>query len=231
MPSTPSARRRRATDPVARGCRPRRDRRRATARRLRLRRLPSSGRHRTVLARDARRVGVRGGRRARARDLQRLPGAGRGRARAGRAVAQSGPSIRVPSDRHRTGTPRHAVHAPGAGAPTAPDARRARRGLLLRRRRDARRAGARRSGPLPLRHRGRAPGTRRRPREPQRLAPGDRRRDERPGQRRRADAASRDRGRAHPRLGRRPPAHPVVRRERRGRVGAAAREPAVVGAR
>ena len=86
-------------DPVARGRRPRRRRRRGAARRLRLRRLPSSRRHRAVLARSCARCRVRGARRARARDLQRLPGAGRGRARARRAVAQSRPAIRVPLDR------------------------------------------------------------------------------------------------------------------------------------
>ena len=47
----------------------------------------------------------------------------------------------------------HAVHAPRRRGPAAAHADRPRRGLLLRRRRDARRAGARRPGPVPVRAR------------------------------------------------------------------------------
>ena len=99
-------------------------------------------------------AGVRRRRRPRPRDLQRLPGPRRGRAGARRAPAQ----------RHRSGSParRSAIAAERLDTPFthALDARRPLRmpvahgeGLLLRRRRDARRARARRAGAVPLRGR------------------------------------------------------------------------------
>ena len=67
------------------------------------------------------------------------------------------------------GAARHAVHEPRREPARAPDADRARRGLLLRRRGDARPARARRPGAVPVRPRGRlARGRRGRPGEPQR---------------------------------------------------------------
>ena len=88
--------------------------------------------------------------------LQRLPGPRGGRPRAGRAAAQPLAAVRRPLDLDRRGARRHAVHARHGRRRAAADAGRARRGLLLRRRRDARRAGARRPGPVPVRRRGRA---------------------------------------------------------------------------
>ena len=65
-----------------------RRRRRRRPRRLLLRRLPARGRDRALLAGDGVGDRVRARGRARARDLQRLPGAVRGRPAAGRAAAE-----------------------------------------------------------------------------------------------------------------------------------------------
>ena len=175
-------------------------------------------------------VGVRRRGRARPRHLQRLPGPGRGRARAGRAAAQRVAPVRRPGGGDRRGAPRHRVHPRARAPPTAADAGRARRGLLLRRRRDPGRARTRRTGPLPVRRRhgrGRAAG---RPGQPERLAPGDRRGHEPDRQRGRADAAPGAGRRGDPRLGRRDGHRPVARgergascRRRRHRVEAVAR--------
>ena len=73
---------------VARVRRPRGRRRDPAAGRLRVRRLPARRRHRAVQPGHARGRGLRRPRRAGARDLQRVPGAGGGRAGAGRAAAQ-----------------------------------------------------------------------------------------------------------------------------------------------
>ena len=77
------------------------------------------------------------------------------------------------------------------GSPAA-DAGRARRGLLLRRRRGPGRAGARRPGAVALRERRRLGRRPRRRRQPQRLAARDRGRAQRRGQRGRPHAAPRD---------------------------------------
>ena len=91
----------------------------------------------------------------------------------------------------------------------APHAGRPRRGLLLRRRGDARRARARRPGPVPLRRRDGA-GCGRTTGQPERLAARDRRRLQRRGQRGRADAAPGAGGRGAPRHRRRHAADPAL---------------------
>ena len=103
-----------------------------------------------------------------------------------------------------------------AGRPAAADARGPRRGLLLRRRRDARPARARRPGAVPVRRCGRRAGRAVRPGQSQRLAAGDRRRPERGRQRRRPHAPPGAGRRGDPGLGRRDGHHPLARRQRRG---------------
>ena len=98
------------------------------------------------------------------------------------------------------------------------DAGRARRGLLLRRRGDPRRARARWPGPVPVRgSRGRA-GRAGAPGQPERLAPGHRGRHQQGRQRRWAHAASGAGSRGDPRLGGRHGHRPIARRQRRAGV-------------
>ena len=157
--------------------------------RIRVRRLPPGRGDRPVQPGHARRVRLRGGWRARARHLQRLPGPGRGRAGAGRAAPQPGPALPGPRRLDRRRAARHAVHARPDRQRAAAHADRPRRGLLLRGRRDARCAGARRPGAVPVRRRRRGSGRGGRPRrQPERLAAGHRRRHQRGRQRRRAHA-------------------------------------------
>ena len=121
--------------------------------------------------------------------LQRLPGPDRGRARCpGRscATARCGSSSRrIAIAPERLDTPfTRAID----GAAAAADAGRPRRGLLLRRRGDARRARGATAGSCSATSTptARSPAATGRPGEPERLAPGDRRGDERGRQRRRA---------------------------------------------
>ena len=91
-----------------------------------------------------------------ARHLQRLPGADRGRAAAGRAAAQRRAALRLqgrlPARRERS----HAVHPRLPPGPGGAHADRPQRRQLLRRRRDAGPAARRGPGRLPLlRRRGR----------------------------------------------------------------------------
>ena len=195
--------RRRARAAVARERRPPGRGRDRPARRLRVRRLPPGRRHRPLQPGDAGGGRLRRGRRSRARHLQRLPGPGRGRPAPGRAAAQPIAPLRLSRRGHPRGAGGHRLHPPGAGRGRAPDAGCPWRGLLLRRRRDARCAGARRPDPLPLRGRCREPGTGRGPGEPERLAPGDRRRDQCRRKRGRPYAAPRTCGGRAARLGRR----------------------------
>ena len=220
---------RRAGDPVARGGRPRR----ASPGVL----LPGgfaygdylrAGRHRPLQPGHARRRRVRRPRRAGARDLQRVPGPGRGGSRPGCAAAQPRAAVRVPRGhaaaaststrpftRELDGRPLRMPVAHGEGCYYADE-----RAL------DAPRA--RRTRPVALRGPRRRRGRARRPRQPQRVAARDRGRPQRRGQRRRAHAPSRDRLRGDPRLGRWPGHHPLVRRERR-RVGHDRIDPRRVG--
>ena len=169
-------RRRGAGDPVARGHRPRRTSSGVLLPgRVRVRRLPPGRRHRPVQPGHARGRGLRGPRRPGAGDLQRLPGARRGGPRA-RARCCATAALRFVC-REVALVPER-LDSPFTreidGAAPAPDAGRARRGLLLRRRRDARRARARRPGPVALRRRRRLGRRPRRPRQPERLAARDR---------------------------------------------------------
>ncbi len=118
---------------------PRRRRRDPAAGRVRLRRLPPGGRDRPLQPRDAGGRGLRGSRRAGARDLQRVPGARRGRPRARGPAAQPRPALRVPRGHAAARAARHAVHArarragrcgcrsPTARAATTPTTRRSTR--------------------------------------------------------------------------------------------------------
>ena len=134
----------------------------------------------------------------------------------GRPAAQPRPALRVQAGDAAPGAPRLAVHARDRGAPPAPDAGRPRRGLLLRGRGDAGRAGARRRRPVALRQRGRLRRRPRRPRQPQRVPARDRGRAQRRGQRGRADAPPRDGRRGDPGQRRRPRDHPLAGGERGG---------------
>ena len=87
--------------------------------RLLLRRLPALRGDRPLLPGDGGRAGVRTGRRAGARDLQRLPGALRGGPAAGRAARQRGAPLRVPAGRARGRQRLHALHARVRGRETA----------------------------------------------------------------------------------------------------------------
>ena len=164
-------------------------------------------------------AGLRRGRRARARDLQRLPGPDRGRARC-RARCCATASLRFVRARGRDPprAARHAVH-PRRSTRAAPLRMPVAHGegCYYADAGDARRARGRRPGPVPLRRR-RTAARRRRggPGEPERLAPGDRRGDERGRQRRRADAPSGDRRRGGPRPRRRARDRPLARRQRGG---------------
>src|SRR5664280_1843331 len=201
--------RRRAGRAVARGRRPPGRGRGRPARRLRLRRLPPSRRDRPLQPGHASRCRLRGRWRPRARDLQRLPGPRRGRPPPGRAPPQPIPAVRVSGRGDSRRAHRYGLHAPGSRGLPSPDAGRPRRGLLLRRRGDARRAGAGRPGPLPIRRRGRVAGRCRGSGEPERVAPGDRRRHQ----------CRRERGRPHATSG--------AGRRRAARVGRRDARPAV----
>ena len=95
------AARRRGGAAVARRPRPAGRRRGRRPRRLLLRRLPARRRDRPLRAGDGGGRRVRPRRRARARDLQRLPGPVRGRPAAGRAAAQRVAEVRLPPGRAR----------------------------------------------------------------------------------------------------------------------------------
>ena len=77
-----------------------------------------------------------------------------------RAAPQPLAAVRRSRGRDRRPAGRHAVHAGRRRRPAAAHARRPRRGLLLRRRRDPRRAGGAGPGPLPVRRRRRPAGPR-----------------------------------------------------------------------
>ena len=139
---------------------------------------------------------VRARRRPRARHLQRLPGAVRGGPAAGRPAAEPLAALRLPPGGRRRGEPRHPVHARVRGRATCsrsrsstPPGATTRPGIPERAGRAALRAGA----------------------EPERGAGRHRRRVQRGGQRARADAAPRARGRPADRLRRRRPAVRVAR--------------------
>ena len=215
-------RRRRAGPAVARAGVPRRRRRRHPAGRLRVRRLPARGRDRPVQPGHARRspafaadgglvLGICNGFQVLA-EAQLLPGAllrNRGLRFVSREVAIVPERLDTPFTR--------AI----GGAAAAADADRPRRGLLLRRRRDARRARARRPGPVPLRRRRRddrrtRPATAANPNGSLRAIAGV------------MNAAGNVAGlmphpetarRGDPRLGRRARDHPLARRERRRASG------------
>ena len=103
----------------------------------------------------------------------------------GRAAPQRPPALPLPAGRGRRRERRHRLHARVRARGAALDSRQAHDRPLLRAARAARRAGGERAGRLPLRA---GP-------EPERLAERHRRRVQRGGQRRRADAAPRARGR------------------------------------
>ena len=196
----PRGRRRRAGDPVARGHRPGRRRRRAPAGRLRLRRLPAGRRHRPVQPGHARGRGLRGAAAAWCSGICNgfqvlaeaglLPGAllrNRGLRFVCREVAIAAERLDTPFTRAiGERRPLRMPVAHGEGCYFADDA-------------DARRARARRPGPVPLRRRRRHGGRPGGPRQPERLAARDRRRRQRRRQRRRADAPPGDGRRGDPR--------------------------------
>ena len=147
------AARRRAGRGVARGGAAARGRRRCAPGRLLVRRLPALRRDRALLARDAGRARVRRGGRAGARDLQRLPGALRGRAAPRRTAPERVARVRMHRRRCPRRAGRHAVHLRELERRCAHDPHQARRGRLVRRRRAARRGRGRRPGGAPLRER------------------------------------------------------------------------------
>ena len=113
--------RRRAGRPVARGRDARGRRGGRPAGRVRLRRLPAGRGDRPVQPGHARGRCVRRGRRAGPRHLQRVPGAGRGRAGARRAAAQRVAPVRRPArSRSRpSGSTRRSPMRSTAGTPCA----------------------------------------------------------------------------------------------------------------
>src|SRR5690606_30920557 len=200
---------------VARRDRPVRRPGRGAARRLQLRRLPARRGARRPQPRDARRGRLRPPRRPGAGDLQRLPGAHRGRFAPRPARSEPLPRLRVPRrppPRRARGRALHRQAGRRAG-PAAAD--RPRRGRLPRRRGHPRQARGRGPGRLPLLRRRRE---RHRGRERQRLGAGHRRRRQRGRERDGHDAAPRARGRAAPRLRGRP-ADPRLAPRRRGGGG------------
>ncbi len=176
---------------LAQGGRPQGRRRRGPSRRVLVRRLPPLRSDGALLAGDGERGPLRGGWRARARHLQRLPDPLRGGAAPRRAGTQPLTHLRL-----------SARSACASRTPTTAFTRLCRRGEILEipikhgegcyfaDDRDARGARGARPGALPLRRRRRGGDY---DGEPQRLAPLDRRRDERARQRLRHDAASRAR--------------------------------------
>ena len=100
-------------------------------------------------------VGQGQGRHARARHLQRLPGADRDRPAAGRADAQRLAQVRLPRRPPQGRAARHALHPPLPQGRDRPHSHRPRRRQLLRRPRHARPARGRGPRRLPLRRRGR----------------------------------------------------------------------------
>ena len=129
--------------PVARRRHDERRRRGRRARRLRPRRLPAHGRHRALLAGDARGRRIRGGGRSGRRHLQRLPGAHRSPSAAGRAAEERGPEVPVRDRRDPRRDRRERADQPGRGRdrPAHPD--QPLRGQLRVRRGDARRVARR----------------------------------------------------------------------------------------
>ena len=111
--------RRRADSPLARRRGAPAGRRRRPPGRLLLRRLPALRSHRPLLAGHARSHRVRGGRRARPRDLQRLPDPLRGRPPPRRPPSERVARVRVPRRRHPRRAHGHAVHLPLRGGPGA----------------------------------------------------------------------------------------------------------------
>ena len=138
---------------LARRPRPRRRGRRGGPGRLLLRGLPARRGDRPLLPGDGggRRLRARG--RARARHLQRLPGALRGRAPARRAAPERVAPLRLPPGGRGGGPRRHSVHAcePGGRGPVDP--RQAHHRALLRAGDHLRRARGERTGGAPLRRR------------------------------------------------------------------------------
>src|SRR5215217_6975328 len=137
----PPLRRRRPA--LARRSRPPRDRRRGRPGRLLVRRLPARGSHRPLLAADGVGDRVRARGRTRARHLQRLSGALRGRPAPRRAAAERLAALRVPSGRGRGRESGHAVHTRVRRGRSALDPGEAHDGALLR---PARHASARAGG-------------------------------------------------------------------------------------
>ena len=182
--------RRRGGTAVARRRGSARGRRRDHPRRVLLRRPPAGRRDRALRARDGRGRALRAPRRARARHLQRLPGAVRGRAAAGRAAAQHEPEVHLPAGRAGGRQRVDLLDGRVLGRRDALDPRQAHDRPLLRARSGARRARGQRPGRAALPRR----------RELQRLLARHRGRLEQGRQRGRADAASGARGRRADRL-------------------------------
>ncbi len=184
----------RAALPLARRRRPERGRRSDRPGRLLLRRLPAPRGDRPVLADDGPGCALRPAGRAGARYLQRLPGAVRGRAAAGRAAPQHVAALRLPPGGRAGRALRQRVHARVRAGRGAVAAGQAQLRALVRAGRPARRPRAQRPARAALRARS----------EPERVRARRRRRHERAGQRARPDAASRARGRRADRVRRRP---------------------------
>ena len=127
--------------------------------RLLLRRLPALRGYGGALADHGRGQGRRGARRRHRRHLQRLPGALRGGLAARRPAAQRPPQVQLQGRRPGRGQRPDPLHRGLCGPPPGDDDGRQWRGQFLRRRRDARPAGGRGPGRLPL------------PQQPQRLGP------------------------------------------------------------
>src|SRR5215210_8068192 len=162
-----------------RPCPPRRGRRGRPGRLL-VWRLPARGSDRALLAADGVRDRVRARRRPRARHLQRLPGAVRGRPPPGCTAAEQLAPVRLPPGRGDGGEPRHALHARVRGGRPPLDPGQAHHRPLLR----AARHAAGRAGRAPLRPR----------RQPERVHGRRGRRVQRGRERDGADAAPRARG-------------------------------------
>ena len=163
---------------------------------LRLRRLPSGGRARALLARHGERREVRRAGRPGPRHLQRFPGAPRGGTPSRSDAHQPRPPLRLPRCPHARRERRDAVHIALSEGERREDADRPHGGQLhgaSRRARQARTRGPRR---VPLL---RPRGARHRRGQSERRGARHRRHRERGGQRRRADAAPRPLLRSAPR--------------------------------